>query len=229
MFSPDISLSFLLPQSHWLQQTHLSSYPSIAYRGFPGGSAGKETACNAGDLGGIPGLGRCPGEGNSYPLQYSCLENPHGQMSLAGYSVGVARVGHDLETKPPPRWHGFCRTGLTSVGRAHAFLPKVLGGNLLTAARVCLYLWFLTTSSIIKASQRVGSISSGWNNRKLQAGDLNHRCLLFHNFGGRNPSSGCCQDWFLGRSHFLVATFPFPLSLGGTEKETSFSASFLMF
>ena len=42
---------------------------------FPGGSAGKESASNAGDLGSIPGLGRSPGEGNSYPLQYSGLEN----------------------------------------------------------------------------------------------------------------------------------------------------------
>ena len=44
--------------------------------GFPGGSDGKESACNAGDLGSIPGSGRSPGEGNGYPLQYSCLENP---------------------------------------------------------------------------------------------------------------------------------------------------------
>ena len=43
--------------------------------GFPGGSAGKEPTCNAGDLGSIPGLGRSPGEGNSYPLQHSGLEN----------------------------------------------------------------------------------------------------------------------------------------------------------
>ena len=43
--------------------------------GFPGGSAGKESACNAGDLGSIPGLGRWPGEGKGYPLQHSCLEN----------------------------------------------------------------------------------------------------------------------------------------------------------
>ena len=46
--------------------------------GFPGGSAGKESACIAGDLGLIPGLGRSPGEGKDNPLQYSCLENPHG-------------------------------------------------------------------------------------------------------------------------------------------------------
>ena len=44
--------------------------------GFPGGLDGKESACNVGDLGLIPGLGRSPGEGNGSPLQYSCLENP---------------------------------------------------------------------------------------------------------------------------------------------------------
>ena len=44
--------------------------------GFPGGSEGKASACNAGDPGSIPGWGRSPGEGNGNPLQYSCLENP---------------------------------------------------------------------------------------------------------------------------------------------------------
>ena len=43
---------------------------------FPGGSDGKQSDCSAGDLGSIPGSGRSPGEGNGYPLQYSCLENP---------------------------------------------------------------------------------------------------------------------------------------------------------
>ena len=43
---------------------------------FPSGSDGRESACNVGDLGLIPGLGRSPGEGIGYPLQYSCLENP---------------------------------------------------------------------------------------------------------------------------------------------------------
>ena len=54
--------------------------------GFPGGTDGKESACNVGDMGSIPGLERSPGEGNGNPLQYSCLENPHGQRSLVGYS-----------------------------------------------------------------------------------------------------------------------------------------------
>ena len=55
------------------------------WEGLPGGSDGKEPACNEGDPGLIPGLGRSPGEGNGNPLQYSCVENPHGQRSLAGY------------------------------------------------------------------------------------------------------------------------------------------------
>ena len=54
--------------------------------GFPGGSDGKDFTCKAGDLGLITGLGRYPGGGHGNPLQYSCLENPHGQRSLAGYS-----------------------------------------------------------------------------------------------------------------------------------------------
>ena len=54
--------------------------------GFPGGSDGKESACSAGDLGLIPVLGRSPGRGHGNPLQYSCLENLHGQRSLAGYN-----------------------------------------------------------------------------------------------------------------------------------------------
>ena len=58
---------------------------SIYVWGFPDGSDGKESACNAGDLGSIPGSGRSPGEGNGNPLQYSCLENFDGQRSLAGY------------------------------------------------------------------------------------------------------------------------------------------------
>ena len=46
-----------------------------SYAGFPGESAGKKSACNMGDLGLVPGLVRCPGEGECYPLQYSGLEN----------------------------------------------------------------------------------------------------------------------------------------------------------
>ena len=59
----------------WEDPLEKDKLPTPVFLGFPGGSAGKESACNAGDLGSIPGLGRSPGEGNSYPLQYSGLEN----------------------------------------------------------------------------------------------------------------------------------------------------------
>ena len=55
-------------------------------QGFLCGSDGRESDCNVGDLGSVPGLGRSPGGGQGNPLQYSCLENPHGQRSLAGCS-----------------------------------------------------------------------------------------------------------------------------------------------
>ena len=57
---------------HWRRDR----LPTPVFLSFPCGSAGKESACNAEDLGTIPGLGRSPGEGKGYPLQYSGLENP---------------------------------------------------------------------------------------------------------------------------------------------------------
>ena len=65
-------------------------------QGFPDGSDGKESACNAGDQGSILGLGRSPGKGQGNPFQYSCLENPHTQRNPVGYSPwGGKRVRHD--------------------------------------------------------------------------------------------------------------------------------------
>ena len=63
--------------------------------GFTRSSVSKESACNAGDPGSIPGLGRSPGEGNGNPLQYSCLENPMDRGTWQATVYGVARVGHD--------------------------------------------------------------------------------------------------------------------------------------
>ena len=60
-----------LPWALFFLKRHQSGEES----GFPGASDGKESACNAGDPGSIPGAGRSSGEGNGYPLQYSCLEN----------------------------------------------------------------------------------------------------------------------------------------------------------
>ena len=90
--APKVLTAALLSQSHFHLSPHcsLGSSPSpwrvfpswafayavtSAWMSFPSGSAGKESACNVGDLGSIPGLGRSPGEGKGYPLQYAGLEN----------------------------------------------------------------------------------------------------------------------------------------------------------
>ena len=59
----------------WEDPLKKDRLPAPVFLGFPSGSAGKESACNAGDLGSIPGFGRSPGEGKGYPLQYTNLEN----------------------------------------------------------------------------------------------------------------------------------------------------------
>ena len=72
------------------------------FKGFPCSSVGKKSACNAGDLGSIPGLGRSPGEGNGNPLQYSCLENPmdRGAWQATGYKfIYLAALGLSWSTQ----------------------------------------------------------------------------------------------------------------------------------
>ena len=61
----------------------------MSYAGFPDGSDGKESACNAGDLGSIPGMGRSPGEVNGYPVQYSCLEDPMDRVAWQAIVRGI--------------------------------------------------------------------------------------------------------------------------------------------
>ena len=60
----------------YADSTLLLSKYAFQIKGFPGGSEGQASACNAGDPGSIPGSGRSPGEGNGNPFQHSCLENP---------------------------------------------------------------------------------------------------------------------------------------------------------
>ena len=67
----------------------------MCIKGFPCGPGGKESACNAGDLGSVPGSGRFPGEENGNPLQYSCLETPKDRGAWQAIAHGVARVSHD--------------------------------------------------------------------------------------------------------------------------------------
>ena len=72
--------------------------------GFPGGSDGEESTCNAGYLGSIPGSGRSPGEGNDNLLQYSCLENP---MDRGARWATVHGIAKELDTTERLNFH-FC-------------------------------------------------------------------------------------------------------------------------
>ena len=73
-------------------------YLSASLMGFPGGSDGKESAYSVGDPGWISRLGRCPGEGNGNPHQYSCLENSMDRGTWWLQAVGLQRDGHDWLT-----------------------------------------------------------------------------------------------------------------------------------
>ena len=79
----DSSLCFIQP-SVW--------HVVLCIQGFPGGSEGKASACNVGDMGSIPGSGRSPGEGNGNPLQYSCLENSMDRGAWWATVHGVAKT-----------------------------------------------------------------------------------------------------------------------------------------
>ena len=95
----------MVPGSGMLIRYRRDRLPTAVFLGFSCGSAGKESAHNAGNLGSIPGLGRSPGEGKGYPLQYSGLENSvdcivHGvaeldtteQLSLSRYTENAQKV-----------------------------------------------------------------------------------------------------------------------------------------
>ena len=103
---------FRIRRSH---RRGLGSFPVREALGFPGSSEVKASACNAGDLGLIPGLGRSPGEGNGNPLQYSCLENPMDGGAWWATVHGVAKsrtrlrdftflCGSVVKTQLPLQW-----------------------------------------------------------------------------------------------------------------------------
>ena len=98
--------------------------------GLPGGSAGKESACNAGELGSIPGLARSPGEGNGYPLQYS--GEFHGQRSLVDCSPWGRKESDTAFTIYYSQLMTFSFTHRATSGQLKAFRPlqfKVMGAQ----------------------------------------------------------------------------------------------------
>ena len=101
--------------------------------GFRADSDGKEYACNVGDLGSIPGLGRSPGGGHGNPLQYSCLENAHGQRNLESYSPWGGKESDTVEQLSAQCMNGSaeisdvltCNQGLIIRGKMWSFyLPS---------------------------------------------------------------------------------------------------------
>ena len=106
--------------------------------GSPVGSAGKESACNAEDLGSTPGLGRSPGDGNSYPVQYSGLENSWRLYSLHGAAKGRTQLSPfhfgtnesstvqflSQETGQETPWKGLGIPGIKTTHRHNWFYPR---------------------------------------------------------------------------------------------------------
>ena len=99
---------------HMLKCTHQSHSLSLIalqiIQGFPGDSDGKESVCNAGDLGSVPGLGRSPGEGSGNPLQYSCLENSMDREELGRIQSMGSQMTEQLSTSMDhsASWLAFC-------------------------------------------------------------------------------------------------------------------------
>ena len=105
--------------------------PTPVFLGFPCGSVGKESAHNAGDLGSIPGLGRSPGEGKGYPLQYSGLEN-----SIDSIFHGLGKYEVYIHWKKAANTSGSSRSlGASGVSRSlfgSSEIPKMLPLSLLS-------------------------------------------------------------------------------------------------
>ena len=151
--------------------------------GFSCGSAGKESACNAGDLGSIPGLGRSPGEGEGYPLQYLLWPG-----EFRGQSMGSQRVGHD--------WAAFT-LGLSQEWLLSLRVPK---RELQMPESVCLWIlganwwrriwsWFLgtrmlgagyslTTLPLPKCTGQAGVWKRAWAPSCVTGTLLSGRCNL---------------------------------------------------
>ena len=130
------------------------------YQGFPGGSDGKESPYNAEDLGLIPGLGRSPGGGHGNPLQYSCLENLHGQRNQEGCSSWGGKESDTTER------HSTAQPPLYSLLHLNIyFLAKVHG------------IWDL--SSPTKGQTRTPSVGSIWNLNQLDHQRIPKCCCRF--------------------------------------------------
>ena len=179
--------------------------------GLSGGSDGQESACNSEDVGSIPGLGGSPGEGNGNPLQYSFLENPHGQRSLVGYSPW----GHtELDTT---EWLSTAHTGL---GQGEGEGKSLFGGFTRNLALLLLKLWKLKDDCPVVILW-IFLRSFLWGSH-LQFHGMDNASVFDQNssvFDGLKPSlfllmsSDLWQETLLGR---FLCRYPIPGSSLGT-------------
>ena len=136
------------------------------FMGFPGGASGKETAWNAGDKSLIPGMGRSPGEGNGNPLQYSCLENPHGQRSLVGYSPWGRKESDTTESLSM---------------HAHSWLTVFQGYSKVIQSHRYIFAYSSHLPGRGKFASPPILSSHGWPNNKTDTGQIKRRkCMNFN-------------------------------------------------
>ena len=147
--------------SHILKVTQVLN---VRTKDFPGGSDGKASACNAGDEGLIPGLGRSPGEGNGTPLQISCLENPMDGGAWWATVCGVAKSWTQLSDSCF-HLHGFGHQSpsfkpsslLVKWHRRHCPMPTDLGRQVAKEDADNWELWGSCVSSKLRACRALGS------------------------------------------------------------------------
>ena len=118
---------------------------------FPGNSDSKETACNVGDLGLIPGLGRSPGDWNGYPLQYSYLENSMDRGAWQLQPMGFQRVGQDWATFTLGAFSNFEFDSYFSIQSSQNRIAALLHGGHL---RISSLVHFLSTWIIYKETDK---------------------------------------------------------------------------
>ena len=121
--------------------SNVAAFTNSAKPSFSGGSDGKESACHAGDLSLIPGLGRSPGEGNGHPLQYSCLENSINRGAWWGTVHWVAKSQTRLKrlssSSRPVETKLFCIQKCQSLSHARPFVtPPGSSVHLILQARI---------------------------------------------------------------------------------------------
>ena len=138
------------------------------YEGFSGSSADKESACNAGDLGLILGLGRSPGGGHGNPLQYSCLESPMNRGAWGLQSVGSQRGRRDWASKQSTVH--LCMNVLPGQSRMKGFPGSSVAKTVFPTQGT--WVWSLVreldpTKSLHAATKKI-IIKAGWKEKKKQ-------------------------------------------------------------